>query len=180
MDGKKDYNSYNSSSLFLTISLHAMSAILVIQYFWSCAMSSVSWYFIQHLLYVVPPSPSYSGQTTFVFQESFINILISEFSLVSSFFLQPNILYRMSLLVWWLFWKLCLSNPRAVSLWRASSYHTSPGYFLPLHPPDSALNIKLLEPLAQGASRFEKLLPPPPPPPKIHWPPIFCERRKSE
>ena len=32
-----------------------------------------------------------------------------------------------------------------------------------------ALNIKLLEPLAQGASRFEKLLAPP----KIHWPPIF-------
>ena len=28
----------------------------------------------------------------------------------------------------------------------------------------SALNIKLLESLAQGASRFEKLLPPPPPP----------------
>ena len=33
----------------------------------------------------------------------------------------------------------------------------------------SALNIKLLEPLAQGASRFEKSLAPP----KIHWPPIF-------
>ena len=34
----------------------------------------------------------------------------------------------------------------------------------------SALNIKLLEPLAQGDSRFEELLPPPP---KIHWLPIF-------
>ena len=33
----------------------------------------------------------------------------------------------------------------------------------------SALNIKLLEPLAQGASRFEKSLAPP----TIHWPPIF-------
>ena len=33
----------------------------------------------------------------------------------------------------------------------------------------SALNIKLLEPLAQGASRFEKSLAPP----KLHWPPIF-------
>ena len=33
----------------------------------------------------------------------------------------------------------------------------------------TALNIKLLEPLAQGASRFEKSLAPP----KIHWPPIF-------
>ena len=31
----------------------------------------------------------------------------------------------------------------------------------------TALNIKLLEPLAQGASRFEKSLAPP----KIHWPP---------
>ena len=35
---------------------------------------------------------------------------------------------------------------------------------------DPAPNIKLLEQLAQGASRFEKLLPPPT---KIHWPPIF-------
>ena len=33
----------------------------------------------------------------------------------------------------------------------------------------TALNIQLLEPLAQGTSRFEKLLAPP----KIHWPPIF-------
>ena len=33
----------------------------------------------------------------------------------------------------------------------------------------TALNIKLLEPLAQGASIFEKLLAPL----KIHWPPIF-------
>ena len=33
----------------------------------------------------------------------------------------------------------------------------------------TALNIKLLEPLAQGASRFENALAPP----KIHWPPIF-------
>ena len=35
----------------------------------------------------------------------------------------------------------------------------------------TALNIKLLEPLAQGASRFEKSLAPP----KIHWPPIFFQ-----
>ena len=41
---------------------------------------------------------------------------------------------------------------------------------------DPALNIKLLESLAQGASRFEKSLAPP----KIHWPPIFFKRRKSE
>ena len=34
---------------------------------------------------------------------------------------------------------------------------------------NSALNIKLLEPLAQGASRFEKLLAPL----KTHWPPII-------
>ncbi len=33
---------------------------------------------------------------------------------------------------------------------------------------NTALNIKLLEPLAQGASRFEKSLAP-----QIHWPPIF-------
>ena len=33
---------------------------------------------------------------------------------------------------------------------------------------NSALNIKLLEPLAQGASRFEKLLAPR----KIYWPPF--------
>ena len=33
----------------------------------------------------------------------------------------------------------------------------------------ATLNIKLLEPLAQGASRFEKLLAPQ----KIHWPQIF-------
>ena len=39
----------------------------------------------------------------------------------------------------------------------------------------AALNIKLLEPLAQGASRFEKSLAPP----KIHWPPIFFKRRKK-
>ena len=37
----------------------------------------------------------------------------------------------------------------------------------------SALNIKLLEPLAQGASRFEKLLAPR----KIYWPPFFPDRR---
>ena len=40
----------------------------------------------------------------------------------------------------------------------------------------SALNIKLLEPLAQGASRFEKLLAPP----KIHWPPFFSNDVKVE
>ena len=37
----------------------------------------------------------------------------------------------------------------------------------------SALNIKLLEPLAQGASRFEKLLAPR----KIYWPPFSPDRR---
>ena len=36
----------------------------------------------------------------------------------------------------------------------------------------SALNIKLLEPLAQGARGFEKLLAPR----KIYWPPFFPER----
>ena len=43
----------------------------------------------------------------------------------------------------------------------------SAGFFK--HDVLPALNIKLLEPLAQGASRFEKSLAPP----KIHWPPIF-------
>ena len=37
----------------------------------------------------------------------------------------------------------------------------------------TALNIKLLEPLAQGASRFEKLLAPR----KIYWPPFSPDRR---
>ena len=37
----------------------------------------------------------------------------------------------------------------------------------------AALNINLLEPLAQGASRFEKLLAPR----KIYWPPFFPDRR---
>ena len=41
--------------------------------------------------------------------------------------LRPNILNRMSSLVWWLFWRLCLSVPIA--------HHT--GHFLPLHPSDS-------------------------------------------
>ena len=41
------------------------------------------------------------------------------------------------------------------------------------NPPKSALNIKLLEPLAQGASRFEKSLAPR----KIYWPPFFPDRR---
>ena len=47
---------------------------------------------------------------------------------------------------------------------------------------ESALNIKLLEPLAQGASRFEKLLAPPKStgPPKIHWPPFFSNDVKVE
>ena len=40
----------------------------------------------------------------------------------------------------------------------------------------AALNIKLMEPLAQGASRFEKLLPPP----KNPLAPNFFKRRKSE
>ena len=39
--------------------------------------------------------------------------------------------------------------------------------------PITALNIKLLESLAQGASRFEKLLAPR----KIYWPPFFPDRR---
>ena len=38
---------------------------------------------------------------------------------------------------------------------------------------EAALNIKLLEPLAQGASRFEKLLAPR----KIYWPPFSPDRR---
>ena len=42
-----------------------------------------------------------------------------------------------------------------------------------IHSASSALNIKLLEPLAQGASRFEKLLAPR----KIYWPPFFPDRR---
>ena len=58
-------------------------------------------------------------------------------------------------------------------------------YNNPLNPPGvgwvkfvypikvTALNIKLLEPLAQGASRFEKLLAPR----KIYWPPFFPDRR---
>ena len=46
------------------------------------------------------------------------------------------------------------------------SSYTSSGY-------TTALNIKTLEPLAQGASRFEKLLAPR----KIYWPPFFPERR---
>ena len=40
----------------------------------------------------------------------------------------------------------------------------------------TALNIKLLEPLAQGASRFEKSLAPP----KNPLAPNFFKRRKSE
>ena len=44
-------------------------------------------------------------------------------------------------------------------------------YGLCLNP--AALNIKLLEPLAQGASRFEKFLAPR----KIYWPPFPPDRR---
>ena len=47
-------------------------------------------------------------------------------------------------------------------------------YIAQQYPPsNTALNIKLLEPLAQGASRFEKLLAPR----KIYWPPFFPDRR---
>ena len=148
--------------------------IWVIQYFRSCAMSSVSWYFFMspfmlclHLCFVYlrslsPKLPglaishrcgwflaSSSGQTTLVFcflgkfqlvlcappswclhfwcgptWSSLLPISTSSFrlNLVCSHLssLRPNIQNRMSLLVWWSFWRNCLS------ILRSSSYRTSP------------------------------------------------------
>ena len=52
--------------------------------------------------------------------------------------------------------------------------HNKIMYVLLLHVRSvAALNIKLLEPLAQGASRFEKLLAPR----EIYWPPFSPDRR---
>ena len=49
-------------------------------------------------------------QSNLVFPPAHLNILIAaEFSLRSSFVLRPNIQDRMSLLVWWLFWRLCFN-----------------------------------------------------------------------
>ena len=57
-------------------------------------------------------------------------------------------------------------NYITASTWDASYWHAEIGprptgtRLVGMTPKYSALNIKLLEPLAQGASRFEKLLPP--------------------
>ena len=166
-------------SLFLTFLDHLLvqgrPVFFVIQYFWSCAMSSVSWYFFMspftlslHLFLgrprlLLPETSSLRDfaqmwlrsrlkqwpnhfsllfsrnvSTGFTYMlpswclhfwccpswSSLLPISTSSFRLnwvcshLSS--LRPNILSRTSLLVWWLFWRLCLS------IARASSYRTSP------------------------------------------------------
>ena len=149
------------------------ASIFVIQYFWYCVMSSVSWYFFMspftlslHLfsgrpLLLLPETSSISDlhilmwlcsrlkqwpnhfsllfsryvwtyftcasfmMSSFLmwsnlfFPLAHLNILIlAELCLFSTYL--PNILSRTSLLVWWLFWRFCISIPRA------SSYRTSP------------------------------------------------------
>ena len=152
------------------------ASILVIQYFRSCVMSSVSWYFFMspcrcmlslHLflgrpLFLLPETSSRSDfaqmwlgsrlkqwpnhfsllfsrkvstgftwasflmssflmWSNLVFPLAHLNILISaEFSLLSSFFFTAQHSDRTSSLVWWLFWRLCLS------ILRASSYRITP------------------------------------------------------